>query len=170
MDGPAQKRPLFVPVDLTKWPPGPDSLFWFAEFQKSSSIKLLGTNSTKLCKKWWIDGSPQKFLYFNPVEQTKWPPEPILYFDLPNFKRLFLWNYWARIQPNFAGMICMDGPSQKVHYLSSGWTIKMAARANSLFWLVDFQKIFSETTGPNITKHYSTCHVVILTVHAMSLF
>ena len=35
----------------------------------------------------------------------------------------------------------------------SGWTNKMAARADSLFWLAEFQTSSSyETTGPNSTK------------------
>ena len=36
----------------------------------------------------------------------------------------------------------------------SGWINNMAARANSRFWLADFKKIFSETTGSNLTKLY----------------
>ena len=94
-----------------------------------------------------MDGLAQKLTLFVPAELTKWPPEQILYFDWPNFKNLLLWNNWSKFNQTLQKW-CMDGPS-----LCSGWTNKMAARANSSFCLVNFQKSFPlKLLDQNLTK------------------
>ena len=61
------------------------------------------------------------------------------YSDLPIFKHL-LWNYFAEFNQTLQGL-CMDGPAQNTTH-RSGWINKIAAKANSLVWLADFQNSY----------------------------
>ena len=77
----------------TRWPP--NGLFWLAEFQTSSSLKLLGQiylNFVGMMYGW----SFSKRLLFVSVEKKRWPPGPILDFNWLIFKNLLLWNYLAK--------------------------------------------------------------------------
>ena len=92
-----------------------------------------------------------KIPLFVPVEQIKWPPEPILYFDWPIFKNLLLWNYLTEFNQTLPEW-SMDGPPQK--FLILFRLNKQNGRHSRFFILIGrFSKIFfSETTGPNLTK------------------
>ena len=144
------KIPSFVPVEQTKWPPEQILYFDWPIFQKSSSIKLLGQiqpNFARMINGW----SSTKLPHFVPVEQTKWPPEQILYFDWPIFKNLLLWNYWTEFNQTLQEW-SMDGPAQ--NFLILFRLNKQNGRQSRFFILIGrFSKIFFyKTTGPNLTK------------------
>ena len=79
-----------------------NSLFWLADFQKSSPLKRIKPNFARIIYEWSCTNFPHFVVL---VELPKLPPRPILYFDLPNFKHLLPMELLGRIQRNFAGMM-----------------------------------------------------------------
>ena len=123
-----------------------NSRFWLADFQKSSPTKLPGQIQPNFIGMMY-GLSCTKYPFFS--DQRNKMAAIGNYSDWPNSQYFFVENnglIFTKLGRNDSWMVL----SKNIN-LCSNWTRRWPQ--NGLFWLADFQNIFSsETAGPNLTK------------------